>query len=207
MKNLTTKLAIAFAATSTFLRLLPTFLLWPFNLAPVGGLALFNGARLRSWLAYALPLAVMVVTDCILWALFGRNYSPLHFSRPFVYGGFLVYVVLGRVLLSGTSRPLTIGGVAILGSLQFYLLTNFAAWLELSRGALPTYSPDLPGLLHALAAGLPFYDRSFPIGFLGFTVLGDLVFTAAFFAIHALATSEQPAAAVQPVSEQLTSSS
>ncbi|MCI0377073.1 MAG: hypothetical protein L0215_05680 [Gemmataceae bacterium] len=202
MKNLTTKLAIGFAAISTFLRLLPTLLVWPFNLAPVGGLALFNGARLRSWMAYVLPLALMVVTDCILWALFGREYSPLHFSRPFVYGSFLVYVVLGRVLLSTTSSPLSIGGVAVLGSLQFYLLTNFAAWLELSRAALPTYTPDLPGLLHSLAAGLPFYDRSFPVGFLGFTILGDLAFTAAFFAVHAVATSTQPAS--QPLAEQLT---
>ena len=36
------------------------------NFAPVGALSLFAGARLRGWYAYALPIALMAVTDPFL---------------------------------------------------------------------------------------------------------------------------------------------
>ena len=36
------------------------------NFAPVGALSLFAGARLRGWQAYALPVALMAVTDPFL---------------------------------------------------------------------------------------------------------------------------------------------
>ena len=38
----------------------------PPNFAPVGGMSLFAGARLRGWMAYLLPLALMAVTDPIV---------------------------------------------------------------------------------------------------------------------------------------------
>ena len=47
------------------------------NFAPVGAMSLFAGARLRGWQAYALPLALMAITDLLLggyWATSRRLY-------------------------------------------------------------------------------------------------------------------------------------
>jgi len=157
-----------FSLASLLLRVLPTVKMLPFNFAPVGGLAVFTGAKVRTWLAYALPLAVMIATDMILWTIKGDDYSPLHLSRPLVYGSFLVYVLLGRCL----GRNLVgIGAAAGLGSVQFYLITNFGSWLDYPH----LYSRTLDGLLESYVAGLPFFR---------YTLLSDMSFALAFVGIH-----------------------
>lgn len=156
---------------ASIVRVLPTLAMLPFNLTPVGGLAVFTGARVKTWLAYALPLAVMVVSDLVLWSFMGDLYSPLHISRPAVYGSFLLYVLLGRCLGGSWTG---VGAAALLGSVQFFILTNFASWIEL--GVLgTTYAPTLQGLLTSFELGLPFYQ---------YTVIGDVAFTFLFFGLH-----------------------
>src|SRR5262245_44728975 len=91
-------LAYLFSAVSVALR----FPLIP-NFAPVGALGLFGGARMRGWRAYTLPLAVMIVSDLGLWYFYNR-----HPFDPFVYGSFILSVLLGRLLV-GTNSPLKIG--------------------------------------------------------------------------------------------------
>src|SRR5437868_5062357 len=95
------------------LRLFP--LEW--NFAPVGALALFAGARLRGWLAFALPLAVLVATDAVL-AQLRSGYSFPYPGMAFVYGSFAVYALLG-LTLSRTENPLRIGATTLSSSLQF----------------------------------------------------------------------------------------
>src|SRR5262245_44477207 len=108
--------ALLLTVLAGLFRLVPSWLR-PYNLAPVGAVGLFGGARLRGWQAYVLPLAIMVFSDCLLWALLGPDYGLFHYSRVFVYGSFLVYVLLGRALVRSES-PLLIGGAALAGSLQ-----------------------------------------------------------------------------------------
>lgn len=168
-----------FAALAALVRPLPTLLAYlrlpmlvPFNFHPVGGLAMYAGARVHCWVAYGLPLLVMVVSDVFLWLVMGPDYSPLHLSRPFVYGSFLVYVFLGRTLAKSTD-PLRIGLTILAGSLQFFLITNLGAWLVHPED----YARDLAGLLSCYQGGL----SSFPAN-----VAGDLLFGGGFFALHAL---------------------
>src|SRR5215471_15624688 len=92
------------------------------NFAPVGALSLFAGARLRGWKAYALPLALMAITD---------------------------------PLLGESESPLAIGGAALAGSIQFFLLTNLP-WLCASCG----YPAGFTGVLASYTAGVPFYWRT-----------------------------------------------
>ena len=139
----------------------------PDNCTPVGAMGLFGGARLRTWQAFAIPLLIMGVTDLILLAWF--DYQPFN---VFVYASFLINVLLGRFLRNSES-VVRIGGLTLLCSLQFYLLTNFGAWY---RDALHTYSPDLSGLRASYVAGLPFFAR---------TLLGDVVFSGTLFGLHA----------------------
>ncbi len=151
-----------------------------FNLSPVGAIGIFGGARLRSWQAFVLPLAIMMVTDVCLWLLHGfhDNYALWHVSRPFVYGSFMLYVLIGR-MIANTNSPWRIGAASLIGSAQFYLITNFQSWLELTQ----LYSRDVAGLIQCYIAGLLFDG--------GRTLIADLMFTFVLFGVHALATSRQ----------------
>ncbi len=158
------------AIAAGLFRLLPSWLR-PWNLAPIGAVGIFGGARLRSWHAYAIPIALMVLSDGLLWATLGPDYGLFHYSRVFVYGSFLGYVVLGR-LLARTESPLRIGAVTLMGSVQFFLITNFGEWLFSPNNFPKTWD----GLMQCYAFALPFFDK---------TVISDLGFSALLFAVHA----------------------
>jgi hypothetical protein len=100
-----------------------------------------------------------------------------------VYASLTVNVLLGRLLLARTESPWKVGLVSLLGGVQFFLVTNFAWW----RGS-PLYPQDVGGLLASYAAALPFASRDLapPLGFAGNGVLGDLLFTAVLFGLHAV---------------------
>jgi hypothetical protein len=127
-------------------------------------LSLFAGARLRGWRMYLLPLALMAVTDPLV-----GGYS---FATPFVYAGFLINVWLGSRLLRSTESPLRIGAAAGIGSLQFFLITNFGVWLRFPT----TYVHSVQGLASCYIAAIPFYGR---------TLAADLLYSAALFGLHA----------------------
>ncbi len=137
----------------------------PANMTPVGALSLFAGGRLKGWQAYLLPLALMAVTDPLV-----GGYS---FATPFVYASLLINVWIGSRWMRGAGSPLRIGACATAGSLQFFLLTNFGAWL----GRLQTYPHTLAGLGACYVAAIPFYAR---------TLAGDLMWSVALFGMYAL---------------------
>jgi hypothetical protein len=137
-------------------RLLPH----PPNFTPVGGASLFAGARLPGWQAYMLPIVLMAVTDPLL-----GGYSR---STPFVYASFLISVWIGR-RLRATENASRIGGAALLGSLQFFLITNFPSFLR-------RYPHTWAGFSNCYTLALPFFGR---------TLAGDLVTTAVLFGLHA----------------------
>jgi hypothetical protein len=173
----------------------------PANFSPVGALGLFGGARLRAWLAYAVPLGMMILTDFGLWLLTGYDYkyAPWHISRLYVYPAFMIYVLLGRALIRNRSFW-WIGVASLVGSLQFFIVTNFFTWLMQPLQALPEsyrYSRDLSGLLSCFVAAIPFYQSDahfdvyhfFIVGDLRYAVfytfLSDLCFSAALFGLEA----------------------
>jgi hypothetical protein len=176
-ENITRPLASVLAVTAGLFRLIPH----PWNFTPVGALGLFAGARLPSWHAFAWPVGVMAGSDLLLWAMLGKR--PFD---PFVYASFLLTVLIGRTLVR-TESPWRIGGASLLASVQFFLVTNFGAWLTFLRQPEPLYPPTLSGLLTCYAAGIPFFgkDVPLPLGFFGNTVLGDLCFVALLFGAHA----------------------
>jgi hypothetical protein len=187
-------LAWAFVAVLTALtvayRLVPylfnfshdTQYLW--NLTPVGALALFAGARLRSRLAYLVPLVAMGLSDLLLVKLLAdRGMRAFSWGTPVFYAAFMIEVAFGR-LVRGRGAW-WVGGAAVLGATQFYLLSNFAVWL---RGG---YGWSADGLLQCYVAGLPFYRNM---------LLGNLLYSGLFFGLYALTLhaverrkAEQPA--------------
>ncbi|MFN5308373.1 MAG: DUF6580 family putative transport protein [Candidatus Kapaibacterium sp.] len=159
-------------------RLLPH----PPNMTAVMAVALFAGARITNTkLAMALPLLIMILSDIFL---------GFHSSQLVVYGCILAVSVLGLSLRNSTSftKPLA---MSFIGSLFFFLVTNFAVWLG---GTM--YPMTLEGLFLCYAAALPFYTTdSFQFvnssqlvfgSFFANGVIGDLFFTGVLFGMFEL---------------------
>ncbi|MGH9492286.1 MAG: DUF6580 family putative transport protein [Terriglobales bacterium] len=159
-------LALSLVVLGTLSRLLPH----PPNMTAVGAASLFSGARLRGGQALLVPLACMLVTDPILGFVYG--FPPFSGVTPFIYAAFLLNVGLGR-WLAPTTRPLRIGALALLGSLQFFLLTNFGVWLV---GGGHPYPRTPAGLVACYVAALPFF---------AWTLVADLGYAAVLFGLHA----------------------
>jgi len=178
--------ATGMAVAAGMIRLLPH----PWNFTPVGALGLFGGARLRSWRAYILLLTVMAVSDLLLWAIHGINYTPFN---PWVYACFALSIVWGRLFLRSGSAW-RIGIVSVLVSVQFFLVTNFTSWWTLS-GPLtradgtvmaPLYARNMSGLIASYVAALPFTGTNAPpLGFFGNQLIGDLFYSAVLFGVYA----------------------
>ncbi len=170
----------------------PALLRWlgqPWNLTPVGGIALFTGVYFsRSRWAIVIPLAAMLLSD-ITWGLMRGDVMTYTFHSviPFVYGSYVLYVLLGKRVrahwehaesepqqtwkrAAGRGFPLCIATLG--GSLLFYLITNFGMWMMYT-----TYPHTLAGLIQCYVAGLPFLRP---------TVIGDAFYTTLFFGAFAV---------------------
>jgi hypothetical protein len=140
---------IAFAALA---RLIPH----PLNFTPVGAMALFGGACLADRRhALLVPLAALFLGDLFL---------GLHVLIPVVYGSFALNVLLGRWLRSRRTGATT-AAVTLAGSVQFFVVTNFACWLLY-------YPHSAEGFAACYLAAIPFFQN---------TLLGDAVFATALF--------------------------
>jgi hypothetical protein len=148
---------IAFAAA---LRVLPH----PWNFTPVGAMALFAGAVIKDRrVAFLFPLVALFVGDIFV---------GFHKLMPFVYASFLVDVALGYWIREHRTAG-RIGGITLLGAMQFFLVSNFGVWALL--GTFP-HSPA--GLMACYVAGLPLLAN---------TLAGDVFYTALLFGGFAFA--------------------
>ena len=148
----------AFAALAVLHRLVPYLFdlgqqaSFAWNFGPVGALGLFAGARWRSRFAPLVPVAVMLLSHLLMWPFLAAEGHPtFSWMTPILYGSFAAYALIGR-LIRGSSSPWWIGGAAVLGAVQFYLVTNFAWWPWSEM-----YTKDWAGLAACYAAGWPFF--------------------------------------------------
>lgn len=163
-ENLLYRLLLAFAiiVIAAALRIAPH----PRNFTPVGAMALFSGAIIKDRrLAFAFPLLALFAGD-----LFVNLYMPS--LMLLVYASFSVSVLIGRFLRGRRTVPRISAG-ALLGSAQFFLVTNFAVWWLLN-----SYPKTPAGLAACYLAGLPLFWNM---------VAGDAFYCAMFFGAFALA--------------------
>ena len=157
----------------------------PPNVSPVEAVALFGGAYFGSRrVALLVPLLAMFVSDLALGLINGGIYAEYFLSAGFL----LVYlcIALSTVLgfgLRGRVSASRVMGYSLLGSVLFFVVTNFGAWLGSSM-----YPQTAAGLVAAYAAGLPFFQN---------TLLGTLFYAALLFGSFALARNRNPALALQ----------
>jgi hypothetical protein len=155
------------------------------NVTPVGGSCLFAGSRISGLWAYLLPLAVMIATDPIVGHAGGAS-GGYTWGSPVIYACFMVNVWIGRRLLRNAAgiTPIRVGTAAFLCSLQFFVLTNLALWVEAVAQHNPIYSANLSGLITCYTLAIPFWGR---------TLAGDLLYSGALFGLYELLRRRIPA--------------
>lgn len=142
----------------------------PVNFTPVMAAALFAGARLDGTrMAFLVPLLAMLVSDLVI---------GFHSTMPFVYAGMALAVACG-LLIRGRGGFAPVASATLAGSLGFFAVTNFGAWLHSPE----LYSRDWSGLAASYIAAIPFYRNS---------LLSDAVFGALLFGGWALAERTFP---------------
>jgi hypothetical protein len=157
---LRTGIAFAMILLAAVLRMVPH----PWNLTPIGAMALFSGSMFRRpWIAFLLPLAGLFAGDV---------FAGFHKLMIVVYASFAVSVAIGR-WLSENRTVVRIGGAVFVGALQFFAITNFAVW---AVGGF--YPKTAAGLAACFAAGVPYFWN---------TLAGDALYAGIFFGGFALA--------------------
>jgi uncharacterized protein DUF6580 len=163
-----TALALVLIVLAAALRIAPH----PWNFTPIGAMALFSGAVLKDRrLAFFFPLLALLAGD-----LFVGFYKLT--VMLIVYASFLVNVAIG-LWLRDRRTIARISLATLLGAIQFFLVTNFAAWQFLGG-----YPHNASGLVTCYIAGIPLFWN---------TLGGDAAYAALLFGGYALAERFIPA--------------
>ena len=133
----------------------------PWNATPLTAIALFGGTYVSKRWSILLPLAIVAVSDVFLgW----------HSTIPFTWGAFAVTGWLAWWIRVQPSAARILGG-SLLGSVIFFLVTNFGVW-----AAQTLYPKTASGLWECYVAGIPFFRNA---------LAGDLIYTAVLFGMYA----------------------
>lgn len=161
-----TMLIVAMILFAAIIRIVPH----PWNLAPVGAMALFSGAVVRNRvMAFVLPLLALLAGDF---------FAGFHILIPVVYLSFVISTAIGFWLRERHSVT-RLGGTVLLGAIQFFLITNLGVWMFLN-----TYPKTLAGLMACYVVGVPFFWN---------TLAGDACYSALLFGGLFLAERTYPA--------------
>jgi hypothetical protein len=165
MRKVRFRVLLGIILAAAAVRLLPH----PWNVTPIGAMALFGGARFRdARAAFLAPLAAFTLSQ------FAIGFYGLF---PVVALAFVLESWVGRVLARrrGAWR---VAAAVVMGSGVFYLVTNFGFW------ASGISFPRTPaGLAACYVAGLPLFWN---------TLAGDAVYCALLFGGLALAERRFP---------------
>lgn len=148
-----------------------------FNFSPIGAMALFGAATIRrSWLAIALPVSALFLSDLILnntalSAWYDGGFTLLASYQAFTVGSMVLTVVLGRLIFARRITAIGVVGGSLGAAVLFFLVTNAGAWWM-----SPQYTKDVAGLLASYAAGVPFFRN---------TLVSQLLFGGVLFGLHA----------------------
>ncbi|MBX9680885.1 MAG: hypothetical protein K2X38_19170 [Gemmataceae bacterium] len=145
-----------------------------FNCNPMYAGCTFGGSRIRGWMRYVLPVVLWLGTDYALWASRGFNSEYQPFSQAWQWFNLLslgIYVAIGRWFIGESRSWNRIGAASVIGAVQFFLISNFGSFL---------WSPDY--VARDSEAFIRCYARA--LEFAWPTLIANLVFTPAWFAIH-----------------------
>ena len=160
-------LAKLFPAGLILLAVISRLLPHPPNFTPVMATGIFAAAYLPKRWSPILPLTALFISD-----LFIGFYG---WEMLFVYGSFALISFLSKFFVN--KGILNLAAITFLGSILFFLITNFGTWL-----VWDFYPKSFNGLVTCYLAGIPFFRNTF---------LGDFVYTFSFFGVYGLVTGER----------------
>lgn len=149
---------IAIVAIGILGRMLPH--VW--NTTPVLAAIIFASTYLgRKYSALTLIL-IMGVSDSLLGAYQWQVMASVYVS--------LFVSCFAGAIIRKHKNIITMIGMPILGSILFYIVTNWAVW-QFS----PLYSHTFQGLIDSYVMALPFFKNS---------LVGDIIYSALFFGLY-----------------------
>ena len=129
----------------------------PPNFTPILALAIFGGAYFPNKIAaLTLPVIAMFLSDLIL---------GFHSQMYVVYGTIVILSFLGNIIKTKNIKNLAISG--LVGSLFFFIITNFSVWIS---GSL--YPLTFDGLIQCYIMAIPFFHN---------TLISTLLFLSVLF--------------------------
>ena len=184
-----------FALVITFLAIALRFTPHAHNFAAFGAVGLFAACFWSGRIAFLLTIAAMAVSD-LLGHFFGV--AGMGFYEPSMmllnYLGLGLGAFAGRLIQSprqprGCPQLIGVPVAAVLSTAVFFLVSNFGSWLSPAMG----YERSLGGLLSCYWLAIPFVKN---------TLIGNLLFSGAFFALYAYLTADARQAASARVRDQ-----
>lgn len=148
-------------------------LLYPnYNFSPMVGMAIFAGATFTNKkLAFALPLAAMLLSDIIFETMTaGSGFWGI--GQVVGYGIFAL-ITLIAFSLKKVSAPKVIG-YSLLSSVIFFILSNLSFFV-IDNPVYHRYTQDLDGFIKCYIGGLPFFRTS---------IIADLVYSGVLFGAY-----------------------
>lgn len=144
-------------AAAIIIAILSRLIPHPPNVNAMNSVVLLLGARLSAKMAIAATLLAMIIADLLIANLFG--YPVVGHWTWFTLTGYLAVSQLGKWL--SLQRKYQWLNISMIGSLLFWLWTNFGTWLTSGM-----YPHSMLGLSACYTMALPF---------LCLAVLGDLL--------------------------------
>jgi hypothetical protein len=173
-----TIISVIMVIAAAVYRLLPESF-HPYNLAPIGAMALMGGMYFGRRFALWVPLVALVATDVVLNARAG--YSWFYWPRLVDYGFFALIGLLGYGVRNSRWAPKF--GAALATPFIFFFGSNLGVWLfGLSNANVP-YAKTWQGLVECFTAALLFFRG---------TIFGDYLFISVFAAIAVMLTGRVP---------------
>ena len=173
-KELVPYLSVVFFVIAVVVRCVPH----PYNIGAIGALGLFVGCFWSARMGVLFAVAAMALSD-VLGHWLGIE------SMGFYSGWLMLTVYAAMACSAGVGKfvqylqrkkvPMAflVPSGAVIAAILFFLITNFASFLDPQMG----YPATLGGLLQCYSLAIPFAKGSF---------LGNLIFSGAFFGAYSL---------------------
>jgi len=128
----------------------------PPNFTPILATAIYTPYMVNDkWIAVLIPLSAMFIADIII---------GFHPYMLWVYGAIGLSTLISNWSMRFNKKYIQLGVMAILSSILFFIITNFAVW------AIWDYYPKtIDGLIICYIKAIPFFQN---------TLLGTIIYTA-----------------------------
>ena len=142
-----------------------------YNVAPMGAFAILVGCYYSAPLAAILTMCAMAISDVLghYFQIPSMGFYPSWMMLT-VYGSLAASAAMGRLIRKRVNVA-TVPLAAIGGTIVFFVVTNFACWLDPVMG----YERTLSGLSNCFAMAIPFARAS---------LIGNLLYTSLAFAVY-----------------------